>query len=127
MNQAILIGNLTAKPELRHTQANDAVCNFTLAVSRRFKDKDGNRSADFINCVAWKATASFISEYGDKGRKLAVIGELQTRSYEKDGQKRTAVEVVVSSAEFVAPKPDGEPSGVKAGEFMEVKDDTLPF
>lgn len=127
MNYVIEIGNLTAKPELRHTQANDAVCNFTLAVQRRFKDKDGNRSADFINCVAWKATASYLAEYGDKGRKLAVVGELQTRSYEKDGQKRTQTEVVVSQAEFVAPKAEGTPSGAKAGEFVEVHDDELPF
>lgn len=126
MNNVALIGNLTAKPELRHTQANDAVCNFTLAVQRRFRDKDGNRNADFINCVAWRQTASYITEYGDKGRKVAVIGELQTRQYEKDGQKRTQVEVVVSSAEFVAPKNEAT-SGVKTGEFVEVDDDDLPF
>lgn len=129
MNQVILIGNMTADPELRHTQANDAVCNFTIAVSRRFKNKDGGHDADFINCVAWRSTASFLAEYGAKGRKVAVVGELQSRQYEKDGQKRTAVEVNVSSAEFVAPKGDakGTPSGVDAGEFIEVKDDKLPF
>lgn len=126
MNQVILIGNLTKDPEQRVTQAGDAVCNFTIAVSRKFKNKDGNRDADFINCVAWRSTATFIKEYGAKGRKIAIVGELQTHQYEKDGQKRTVVEVVVSSAEFVAPKQDA-PSGVQAGEFVEVTDDSLPF
>ena len=127
MNYVIEIGNMTKDPESRVTQAGDAVCNFTIAVQRRFKAKNGEREADFFNCVAWRQTATFISEYGAKGRKIAVVGELQNRQYEKDGQKRTVTEIVVSSAEFVAPKPEGEPSGAKAGEFVEVKDDTLPF
>ena len=127
MNYVIEIGNMTKDPESRVTQAGDAVCNFTIAVQRRFKAKNGEREADFFNCVAWRQTATFISQYGTKGRKIAVVGELQNRQYEKDGQKRTVTEIVVSQAEFVAPKAEGTPSGVKAGEFVEVHDDELPF
>lgn len=126
MNQVILIGNLTADPEKRTTQGGDAVTSFTLAVSRRYKNAQGNYDADFIRCVAWRQTAEFLAQYGVKGRKCAVVGELLTRSYDKDGQKRTVVEVSVNSAEFVTPRQDA-PGGVKAGEFVEVKDDSLPF
>lgn len=127
MNYVIEIGNMTKDPEQRVTQAGDAVCNFTIAVQRRFKAKNGEREADFFNCVAWRQTATFISQYGAKGRKIAIVGELQNRQYEKDGQKRTVTEVIVSSAEFCESKPAGEPSGVKAGEFVEVDGDDLPF
>lgn len=127
MNQVIMIGRMVADPELRHTQAGDAVCNFNIAVDRRFKAKDGTREADFFSCVAWRNTASFLKDYGEKGRNVAIVGELQTRKYEKDGQKRTVTEIVVSSAEFVGAKPESEPSGAKAGDFVEVTDDSLPF
>ena len=130
MNNVILIGNLTRDPDKRTTQSGISSASFTLAVGRRFKGSDGQRVTDFIRCVAWRQTADFIAQYGAKGRKLAVMGELQSRSYEKDGQTHTVWEVIVSSAEFVTSaeqtaQPETKPA--QNDEFVEVPDDTLPF
>ena len=102
MNKVELIGRLTKDPEIRTTSNQVAFCNFTLAVDRSFKDSNGQRQADFINCVAWRQTATFIQKYFRKGNRLAVIGSIQTRSYEdKNGQKVFVTEVVADEAEFV--------------------------
>ncbi len=102
MNKVELIGRLTKDPEIRTTANQVAFCNFTLAVDRNFKDSNGQRQADFINCVAWRQTATFIQKYFRKGNRLAVIGSIQTRSYEdKNGQKVFVTEVIVDEAEFV--------------------------
>ncbi|MCR5618183.1 MAG: single-stranded DNA-binding protein [Clostridiales bacterium] len=101
MNKVILIGRLTKDPEVRNTSNQTAFCNFTVACDRRFKDNNGQRQADFINCVAWRQTASFIGSYFRKGSKIAVVGSLQTRTYDDNqGQKRYVTEVVVEEAEF---------------------------
>ena len=101
MNKVILIGRLTKDPEVRNTSNQTAFCNFSIAVDRRFKDNNGQRQADFINCVAWRQTASFIGSYFRKGSKIAVVGSLQTRTYDDNqGQKRYVTEVVVEEAEF---------------------------
>lgn len=126
MNQIILIGNLTRDPEKHTTQKGETFTTFTLAVSRRYKDANGNYPADFISCTAWRQTGEYVANYGAKGRKVAVVGELQSRQYEKDGQKRTVFDVVCSSAEYVDKKPT-EQSGAQAGEFVEVQDSDLPF
>ncbi len=102
MNKVILIGRLTKDPEVKNTASQVTVCRFTLAVDRRFKDQNGQRQADFISCVAWRQTANFISQYFHKGSKIAVVGSIQTRSYDdQSGQKRFVTDVVVDEAEFV--------------------------
>ena len=105
MNNAVLVGRLTRDPETRTTQSGIAVTSFTLAVDRRFKDKEtGEYGADFIRCTAWRQTAEFIDKYFRKGSKLGVIGSIQTGSYEKDGRTVYTTEVVVDEAYFVESK-----------------------
>ena len=104
MNKVILMGRLARDPELRSTPNGVSVCTFSLAVSRRFKNANGEYEADFINCVAWRQTAEFISKNFVKGRMLGVAGSLQTRSYDKDGQKRYVTEVSVDEAYFAGDK-----------------------
>ncbi len=102
MNKVILVGRLTKDPEVRNTSSQVPFCNFTIAVDRRFKDQNGQRQADFINCVAWRQTATFISSYFRKGSRIGIVGSLQSRSYDdNNGQKRYVTEVVVEEAEFV--------------------------
>ena len=102
MNKVELVGRLTKDPEIRLTSNQTQYCNFTLAVDRRFKDANGNRQADFINCVAWKQTAAFIQKYFLKGARIGVCGSIQTRSYEdNEGKKVFVTEVLVEEAEFV--------------------------
>ena len=101
MNQVVLMGRLTRDPELRRTQSGTAVTSFTIAVDRGFKDSDGERKTDFIDCVAWKGTGEFISKYFTKGQMMAVIGSLQIRDWtDKDGNKRRSAEVLVNRAYF---------------------------
>lgn len=109
MNKVILIGRLTKDPELTTTQSDVKRAAFTVAVDRRFTDKDGNRRADFISCTAWRQTAEFIGKYFTKGKKIGIVGGLQSRSYDaQDGTKRYVTEVVVDEAEFVEPKGQSE-------------------
>ncbi len=108
MNKVILMGNLTRDPEMRTTQSNVPVCTFSLAVERRFKTANGERQADFINIVAWRQQADFVAKYFHKGSRMIVIGSLQTRSYDdKDGNKRTATEVVADEIYFGDTKKSG--------------------
>lgn len=108
MNKVELIGRLTKDPEVKLTTNQTAYCNFIVAVDRRFKDKDGQRQSDFINCVAWKQTADFINKYFHKGSRIGLCGSIQTRSYEKDGQKVFITEVLVDEVEFVESKTEAK-------------------
>lgn len=143
MNKVILMGRLTKDPELKYTQSNTAVCQFTLAVDRRFKS-EGQPTADFINIVAWRNTAEFVSKYFTKGSKIAVVGQIQTRSYEaQDGRKVYVTEVIADEVEFCESKKQESPSRAvgeapviareEAGyydgleDFAEISDDDLPF
>ena len=109
MNRVELVGRITKDPEVKLTSSQTAYCNFTVAVDRKFKDQNGERQADFINCVAWRQTANFIGKYFHKGSKIGVCGSLQTRSYEnQNGQKIFVTEVVVDDAEFVDSKNGSE-------------------
>ncbi len=104
LNTAIIMGRLTADPELRTTQSNLSVTSFTVAVDRNYKNGD-ERQTDFINCVAWRGTADFVSRYFQKGQMIAVQGSIQTRNYEdKKGNKRTAVEIVADNVSFCGEK-----------------------
>ena len=101
INNVVLMGRLVATPELRNTQTGVAVTSFTIAVERSFARAGEQRQADFIDCVAWRNTAEFISKYFQKGSMIAVTGSIQTRSYDdKNGNKRKATEIIVDQASF---------------------------
>lgn len=104
MNKVNLVGRLTADPELRQTQNGVSSCRFTLAVDRRFKDKNsGEKQADFISCVAWKQSAEFISRYFNKGKMIAIVGELRTGKFQDRNHADVThytTDVFVESAEF---------------------------
>lgn len=106
MNKVILLGRLTKDVELRTTPSGVSVCSFSIAVNRRFA-KDGQRDADFINCVAWRSTAEFISKYFSKGRMIGIVGSLTTGRYEKDGQTHYTTDVTVDEAYFADSKNSG--------------------
>lgn len=127
MNKIILIGNLTKDPELTSTNSGISVCRFTLAVSRKYKNADGEKETDFINCVAWRNLADTIERFVKKGSKIGVIGSMQTRSYEaQDGTKRYVTEVVADEIEFLSTKDKAEPEKPKT-EQTTMSDDDLPF
>ena len=118
MNKAILMGRLTRDPEMRQTQSGVAVTSFSIAITRRFQ-KD---QTDFINCTAWRQTAEFISKWFQKGSMIAVVGSIQTRRYtDKDGNERTATEVVVDEAYFTGSKAEGS-TGFGGGQAPQVPD-----
>ena len=150
MNKVYLIGNLTRDPEMRSTSAGIPVCNFSIAVNRRFKNaQTGQQETDFFNIVAWRQLAELCGRYLAKGRKVAVFGSIQTSSYEaQDGSKRTAFDIVADEVEFlssanagsapssdyhaaVSPAPvqrQQAPSYAPADSgFTQVDDDELPF
>lgn len=137
MNKVILVGRITKDPEIKLTSNQTEFCQFTVAVDRRFKDANGQRQADFINCIAWKQTAQFIAKYFKKGSRIGLAGSIQTRSYDKDGQKVFITEVVIDEAEFVESTNKADETGKKeseapveiepnTGEAM-VDGGTLPF
>lgn len=109
LNHIVLMGRLTRDPELRHTQNGTAVASFTLAVDRDFKGQDGEKETDFIDIVAWRNTAEFVSRYFTKGRMAVVSGRLQIRAWtDKDGNKRRSAEVVTDNVYFGDSKRDGD-------------------
>ena len=111
MNKIILVGRLTKDPELRSTSSGISTVNFSIAVNRNFKNKEGNYDADFLNCVAFRNQADFISKYFKKGSLIGVEGRVQTRSYDaQDGTKRYVTEIMVENAEFVGGKNDNNSS-----------------
>ena len=108
LNKVILGGRLTADVELKQTPSGVSVCQFSLAVNRRYS-KEGEQQTDFINCVAWRNTAEFISKFFRKGSSLCVVGQIQTRSWtDSNDQKRYATEVLVDEALFVDSKNGAE-------------------
>lgn len=105
MNKVILIGRLTKDPELRKTPTDVSVCQFTIAVNRAFQQQNGERQADFINCIAWRAQAENLARYIKKGGQVAVEGSIQTRSYDDpNGVRRFVTEVVCSQITFLESK-----------------------
>lgn len=133
INNVTLMGRLTAAPELKQTTSGNSVTAFCIAVDRRYTAKDGEKQADFINCVAWRNTAEFITRYFGKGDMIAVTGEIQTRKYQDNsGNNRVAVEVVIDNASFCGGKNSGgngsEPAPAPAPKFEEIDiNDDLPF
>lgn len=143
LNVVVIMGRLTAQPELRTTGTGISVTSFSVAVSRNYS-KDGNAQTDFINCIAWRNNAEFITRYFGKGQMIAIKGSLQQNSYtDKDGNKRTSYDVVVDTADFCGSKSEsggsfaparteGAPasfSNVDTGDFEEISvgDEDLPF
>ncbi len=112
-NRVILVGRLTADPELKQTPNGISVCSFSIAVNRRFSRADqGQQTVDFINIVAWRQNADFVANHFKKGRPILVSGQLQTRTWtDNNGQKRYATEVVADEVEFVDSKTDGQNAG----------------
>ena len=140
LNKAILMGRFTRDPELRSTPQGVSTCSFTLAVDRNFVRQGEERKADFINCVAWRQTAEFISKYFAKGNLVAVEGSIQSRSWDdNEGKKHYVTEVLVNQAYFVESKkdsqsfaPQGESFDADFGELPDPispmgTDDDLPF
>ena len=148
MNSICLMGRLTGDPELKTTQSGVSVTSFSVAVDRAYRSKDQERQTDFINCVAWRQTAEFISRYFRKGQRIALQGSLQSRKYTaNDGSQRTVYEVVVDNAFFCeskggnaagAPGYDSQVpqysearpafSTANSGDFEEIlTDEDLPF
>ena len=114
LNTAILMGRLTADPELKTTQNGVSVTSFCVAVDRRFQRQGEEKQTDFINVVAWRQTADFVSRYFHKGSMIAVQGSIQTRNYEdKNGNKRTAVEIVADNVSFCGSKAESEAAAPK--------------
>ena len=111
MNKVILVGRLTADPELRQTQSGVASCRFTVAIDRKFADKNtGEKQSDFINCVAWRQTAEFVSRYFNRGKMIALEGSLRTGKYQDKNHEDVThytTEVYVDNVEFVGGKGDG--------------------
>ncbi len=139
-NLVVLTGRLTADPELRYTPSNIPVTTFSIAVSRRYKAGE-EAQADFINIVAWRQTAEFVTKYFQKGSMIGIEGSIQTRRYvdKETGKNRTAFEVVANNVQFVESKRDGAAapadapasfSNAGASEFTDLSggaDDDLPF
>lgn len=127
MNQCQLMGRLTREPELKYTPQNTPVVSFTLAIDRRFN----REKADFIDVVAWRQTAEFISKHFGKGQRIAVVGSIQTRTWEdSDGNKRKAVEVIADSVYFADAKKEqdaGSYAESAMSGFQEVTDEDIPF
>ena len=102
LNNVVLVGRLTKDPELRYTPSNQAVTTFTLAVNRRFKNQNGEREADFINCVIWRQNAENLANWGFKGALLGITGAIQTRNFEnQQGQRVYVTEVVADSFQLL--------------------------
>jgi single-strand DNA-binding protein len=144
INRVILIGRMTKDPELRYTPSGVAVASFTLAVTRRFTNQEGDRETDFINCVVWRRPAENTANYCKKGSLVAVDGRLQTRSYEaQDGRRVFVTEVVAEYVQFISTPNSASneehfsqsnydpypPSNYEPfeGEPIDISDDDLPF
>lgn len=131
MNRVSLVGRLTRDPDYRQNDASSVV-RFTIAVDRKYKNKEGRYDADFINCVAFKSSADFISKYFTKGMRIGIDGHIQTGSYtNKEGQKIYTFEVVVDGSEFVESKSsapvqqDGFVAPMTNDGFVEATDDFM--
>lgn len=144
MNKVILIGNLVRDVELTTTPSGVSVAKFTLAVNRTFTNSEGEREADYPNIIAWRDLADRCAQYLSKGKKAAVVGMLQTRSYEIEGQKRYVTEVVASEVEFLTLKGESQQTAAPQGnvamggaqrqqghrrqdDLVPIDDDDLPF
>lgn len=126
-NKVMLMGNLTRDPELRYTSGGQAVCNFSLAINRYFNDKQGEKKEEttFMRITVWGKQGENCAQYLSKGRSAFVEGRLQSRSWEtEDGQKRSAVDVVAESVQFLSGRNDSNKPAADSGAIAE---DDIPF
>lgn len=137
INNVTLVGRLTKDPELKYTPSNVAVATFTLAVNRNFKGANGEREADFINCMMWRKQAELFAEWCKKGNPVGVTGRIQTRNYEnQQGQRVYVTEVVAESFQLLEKRDktadhssmeNQMPPSFGASDQMDILDDGLPF
>lgn len=136
MNKVIEIGNLTRDPEYSTTPNGTAVCKMSIAVNRNFTNANGEREADYFNVVAWRTLADNCAKYLEKGKKIAVVGSLQTRSYESNGEKKYVTEIMADEIEFLTPtdngakkpqEPSAPPKRRSIADMQLVDNDDLPF
>lgn len=133
MNKWFGIGNLTKDPELSQTPKGVSVCKFTLAVNRNFTNANNERECDYLNIVAWKQLAENCSKYLSKGKKVAVVGSVQTRSYEINGEKKYVTEIMADEIEFLSPHteetkaPAQTPTQAPTSKGATPTDDEFPF
>lgn len=137
LNSTCLVGRLTKDPELRYTPSNQAVATFSLAVNRNFKSQNGEREADFINCVIWRQQAENLANWSKKGALIGITGRIQTRSYEnQQGQRVYVTEVVAEQFQLLESQRDrdaGQSQGYSQPDFprqaepFSIDDDSLPF
>ncbi|HEL2361021.1 TPA: single-stranded DNA-binding protein [Streptococcus suis] len=131
INNVVLVGRMTRDAELRYTPSNQAFATFTLAVNRNFKNQDGEREADFVNCVIWRQQAENLANWAKKGALIGVTGRIQTRSYDnQQGQRVYVTEVVAESFQLLESR--GQQSNSQDGSFgnsspMDIQDEDLPF
>ena len=134
MNKIMIIGNLTGEPELRSTPSGITVCSFTIAVNRRHEDKNGERPADYFRISAWRQLGDSCGRFLAKGRKVAVVGELQARQYDaKDGSARMSLDVQADEVEFLSPRTKAEAADGLDGDapdmsgFTDISSNDIPF
>ncbi|EOF4146885.1 TPA: single-stranded DNA-binding protein [Streptococcus pyogenes] len=140
INNIVLVGRMTKDAELRYTASQVAVATFTLAVNRRFKEQNGEREADFINCVIWRQSAENLANWAKKGDLIGVTGRIQTRNYENQQEQRVYVtEVVAESFQMLESRNSQQQSGQDNSSQndnsqpfgnsnpMDISDDDLPF
>ena len=129
INNAVLVGRMTRDAELRYTPQNVAVATFTLAVNRTFKSQNGEREADFINCVMWRQQDENLANWAKKGSLIGVTGRIQTRNYENnDGQRVYVTEVVAETFQMLESRNQQSSNGTFGNDNpMDIQDDNLPF
>lgn len=137
MNKVILIGNLTREPELSSTASGVAMCRLGIAVNRNYTNSEGNRETDFFNITTWRNLAERCGKYLHKGSKVGIVGNLQMRSYEVNGEKRTALDIIAEDVEFLSPKANsgegdvltasGTENQEKVVKLEPIDDTDLPF
>lgn len=121
LNHIVTMGRLTHDPELRHTQSGLPVCSFSIACDRDYKGADGEKATDFLDIVAWRQTAEFVSKYFTKGRMAVVDGRLQLRDWtDRDGNKRRSAEIVANSVNFGDSKPKEQEQAAPASDYAAV-------
>lgn len=139
MNKVIEIGNLTKDPEHSTTPSGVSVCKMSIAVNRNFTNANGERETDYFNIVAWRGLADNCARYLSKGKKIAVVGSLQNRSYESNGEKKYVTEIMADEIEFLSPLGESgqpqqaansnkpQPKKSKFDDMKPIDDDSLPF
>ena len=131
MNKVILIGNLTKDPEISTTTSGVSVCRFTIAISRKYANSEGERETDFINIVVWRTLADNCHKFLKKGSKVGIVGNIQSRSYDAtDGSKRYVTEVIAEEVEFITTKSSDvaeKKDSSDVAKLETIDDEGLPF